>query len=120
MSAFDSQALDAIAFQLVAALERYEAHTEVLLRAWPDMERYREVSGGIDTIRLYCAALPTLSVQFVGLLIAHAELIHCLWKKTNTPAAGNDVERAAEQHSGGISALRNKALRLMGSASLRH
>jgi hypothetical protein len=113
MAASDIQALDAIAFQLVAALERYEASTETLVSGWPDMDGYRVVSAGIDEIRMYSAALPTLSVQFVTLLIAHAELIHCLWKLINSPAADDGVARALDQHRASIAGLRTKALRLM-------
>jgi len=35
------------------------------------MERYRTVGECIEDIRRYAAALPTVSVQFVALLIAH-------------------------------------------------
>jgi hypothetical protein len=120
MSAFDYQALDAIASQLVNTLERYEADTDALVRGWPDMDRYRTVSEQIDQIRLYCTGLPTVSVQFVGLLIAHAELIHCLWKKTNSPAASNEIGSALDQHRNGIADLRAKAERLLGTPAQRH
>src|SRR4051812_43655611 len=80
MSAFQSAALDAIAMQLGAALDAYEEATERMIAGWPDMERYALVSQLVEKIRMFCAALPELRVQWAELLIAHAELVHHLWR----------------------------------------
>ena len=115
MSAHPKAQLDAIAFQLAATIESYERHVEALLVAWPDMERYRTVSEGIEEIRRYTSALPTVSVQFVALLIAHTELIHALWKQTNVPgqAANRALVPAREQHGKCVAALRHKCRGLL-------
>lgn len=115
MSAHPQAQLDAIAFQLAATIESYEQHVGALVAAWPDMERYRTVSESIEEIRRYALALPTLSVQFVALLIAHTELVHALWKQTNDPghAANQALAPAREQHGECIAALRHKCMRLL-------
>ena len=81
MSASHAPVLDAIAMQLVAALDRYEGDVGTMLETWLDMERYRAVSAQVEEIRLYSATLPQVSVPWVELLIAHAELVHCLWRQ---------------------------------------
>lgn len=109
MSAPQFRALDAVAFQLAALLEKYEEDVEELASRWPDTTLYTRVSREIDEMRLLCASLPLLSVPWVHLLISHAELMHCLWKCT---AGGKS--RAAEDckanHYIAIRALREKCL----------
>ncbi|MGV3571369.1 MAG: hypothetical protein ACO1PB_12280 [Ramlibacter sp.] len=121
MSASSAPALDAIAFQLAAALDRYELEFDALARHWPEMEQYAGVSGRMDELRVYSASLPDLSVQYVSLLIAHAELVHGLWK-TQT-AGGYPAESLAgarEEHRAAIAELRRKCLRLLaGMAAAR-
>lgn len=119
MSASQAPALDAVALQLARALEDYEAATAAMVAAWPDMELYRSVSGQVERIRMYSGALPALSVQWVELLIAHAELVHLLWQtqygKAATDSAQVTVRR--ERHSGCVRALRSRCLSLAGEAS---
>lgn len=115
MSAHDQPQLDAIAFQLVAAVESYEQEVDLLLAAWPDMEQYRAVSERIEAVRRYAAALPTVSVQFVALLIAHTELVHALWQQTNDRRAvdRHELQPACEQHRRCAAALRLKCKSLL-------
>lgn len=80
MSASHAPALDAIAFQLVASLEKYAADVGRMVDTWLDMDLYRDVSEQVEEIRLYSAALPAFSSAWVELLIAHAELVHSLWR----------------------------------------
>jgi hypothetical protein len=118
MSASEAPALDAIAMQLVAALDAYELDTATMIAAWPDLDHYAEVSEKVETIRMYCAALPEVSVPWVELLIAHAELIHHLWRVqyalVKVEGAGDHLATVRERHAVAIVALRNRCLRAVG------
>jgi hypothetical protein len=120
MSASASAAVDAVAFQLSAALEKYGHDAEKLIRDWPDMDLYREVSTQIDGLRMYSSALPHARVQWVELLIAHAELVHGLWRcEYGAPASGQREQLAQlrERHADCVAALRSRCLRVItGSA----
>lgn len=113
MSASHASALDAIAFQLVAALENYEAAVERMLAGWPDLEGYREVSDRVEKIRLYSSALPDLRVQWVEVLISHAELVHFLWRMqyADRDAARAQIGGVREQHGHAVRALRERCMR---------
>lgn len=115
MSASPSHALDAIAFQLVAALEKYDADADAMVENWPDLDRYREVSAQIENIRMYSAALSDVRVQWVELLIAHAELIHFLWrvKFGESLDAKAQIASVREHHADCVVALRNRSLRVI-------
>ena len=79
MSASHRPALPVIAEQLSSALQHYDETISDMIEAWPDPERYHDVSLQIDEIRMYCSALDETRVQWVELLISHAEMIHLLW-----------------------------------------
>ena len=118
MSASQSSAFDAIAFQLVAALEPYERDAAALLAHWPDLERYREMSEGIERVRLYSSSLPEVRVHWVELLITHAELVHCLWRDqygNGVPPADATLALLQERHSECVAALRDRCLRIFRS-----
>jgi len=119
MSASHAPALDAIAFQLVAALERYDHNVETLLATWPgpDLNLYREVCEQIDSIRMYSSALPELRVAWVELLIGHAELVHTLWKAQRS--GDEDVARVRAHHGHSVATLRHRCVRLLQGASAR-
>jgi hypothetical protein len=89
MSASQAPALTAIAFQLLAALETYERDVAVMLKAPLDPEAYRRVSKHIDTMRMYAAELPVLSVAWVEVMIRHFELTHGLWRVQHAPEAAD-------------------------------
>jgi hypothetical protein len=115
MSASEAPALDAIAFQLAAALEKYDLDVNRMVDTWLDMERYRVVSEEIDRIRLYSSALPSLNVHWVELLIAHAELVHSLWRLRfrEEEADREKLQQVRERHSRCIESLRVRCLRLL-------
>jgi hypothetical protein len=120
MSAPPSAALSAITFQLAATLDTYELLFDKLMRNWPDMEGYGAVSRSIDELRLYSASLPELAVQYVSLLIAHSELVHCLWKGTTPGGCPDDhLADAREGHRLAIAALRRKCLRALAEQAAR-
>ena len=103
-------AADAVAFQLVALLEQYEGDADRLATTWLDMELYARVSREVEEMRLYCASLPQVSVAWVRLLIAHAELIHCLWKTGHSSGASPQVAQCSSQHGRAVTELRQKCL----------
>jgi hypothetical protein len=115
MSAAQSHAFDAIAFQLVAALEKYDADADAMVDTWPDLELYRGVSAQIESIRMYSAALPEVRVQWVQLLIAHAELVHFLWREKYGERLAPDegIAGVRENHRDAVAALRNRCLRFI-------
>ena len=115
MSASAAPALDAIAFQLAAALEHYETRVSSVVAAWPDLEGYADASAQMDKIRLYSESLPDLRVQWVDLLITHAELVHHLWRSQDgVPGAhAARVAPALEQHLDAVAALSNSCHRVM-------
>ncbi|MEJ5988561.1 hypothetical protein WG902_01080 [Ramlibacter sp. PS3R-8] len=115
MSALDKSAVEAIALQLVDALERYAADTTQLVANWPDLERYRSVSEQIDQIRLFVSGLPEARVQWVELLIAHAELVHLLWRAHygHGGVTLDDTLHARLHHTDSVAALRSSCLRMV-------
>lgn len=106
-------ALEAIASQLLEALDQYEAGTGAMITAWPDLDRYHEVSDLVEKIRMYSSALPQARVQWVELLIAHAELVHVLWRAQygHYPGARSQVEEVRAHHADCVRALRQRCLR---------
>jgi hypothetical protein len=117
MSASEAPALDAIAFRLAAALEEYERDVARMVDTWLDMDLYRDVSEQVEEIRMFTAALPQLSVPWVELLIAHAELVHSLWR-LRFQDVETDRERfgeVREHHTACIHSLRSRCVRLLSS-----
>ena len=115
MSAPQSAAVEAIAFQLAAALEKYATDTTAMIEGWPDLELYRSVSDEVEKIRMYSSALPETRVQWVELLIAHAELIHFLWRMQygKQRDAQTELVNVREHHADCIAALRQRCMRAM-------
>ena len=116
MSAFDGPALNAIAAQLVGALDQYDADVAAMLEAWPRYESYHALSGQIEQIRMYSSALSEARVQWVELLISHAELVHVLWRSQYGRAPDKSREQVAsmrERHHDSVLALRGRCIRLI-------
>jgi hypothetical protein len=115
MSAAQSDAVDAIGFQLLAALEKYEADVAAMIGSWPDLDRYREVSEQVEHIRMYSSALQEVRVQWVEVLITHAELVHVLWKAQygRPDGAREKIETVRSHHADAVLALRNRCLRIL-------
>lgn len=120
MTVSDLQALHAIALHMAAALDNYELDTETMIAAWPDFECYRRVSEEVDRLRMYSSGLPATSVQWAELLIAHAELVHYLWRNCYGGGGGSAeaFERVREHHADCVTALRNRCARIAGSGRL--
>jgi len=114
MSGSQALALDAVALQLRAALDQYEADVNGMVDEWLDMERYHAVSEQIERIRQYSAALPALRVQWMELLIAHAELVHSLWRRRfqEVDADRQLLAQSRERHARCVQSLRERCLRM--------
>lgn len=112
------QAFQAIALQMAEALETYEQDAEAMIAGWPDFERYRTVSEDIDRLRMYSSGLPATSVQWAELLIAHAHLVHCLWRECYGGGGGDAqaFEQVRDRHADCIAALRSRCARLARSS----
>jgi hypothetical protein len=115
MSAPPSEVLQAVALQLVEALEQYGEDSERMVEGWPDLELYRCVSDQVEAIRQYSSALPEVRVQWVELLIAHAELIHFLWrlKYGESKDVQAQIESVRQHHVDCIAALRRRTERFL-------
>ena len=121
MSASQAPALDAIALQLAAALDAYDRDAAAMVARWPDTELYRGLGEQLEKIRMYSNALPAAGVQWVELLIAHAELMHQLWQAQSGGTAYGRAQLAArrDRHADCVLALRNRCLQLVAQAG-RH
>jgi hypothetical protein len=115
MSAPQFQALSAIAFQLAATLDAYEEAVIAMLAAPTDPELYRRVSGQVDQMRMYAAALPTLSGAWVEVLIRHFELTHGLWRAHREPGAAAVPELHAQLRDS-VQRLSKRCIQLMPAA----
>ncbi|MGV3570478.1 MAG: hypothetical protein ACO1PB_07755 [Ramlibacter sp.] len=115
MSASQTPARLAIASQLMAALDAYERDTVSMVAAWPDLERYRCASEQVESIRNFSAALPEVRVAWVELLIAHAELVHFLWRMQygDQPATRLELGPVRDRHGACVAALRTGCLALL-------
>ena len=105
--------LNAMAVELCMALDRYEQDVEDLVRGWPDPARYRRVTEGMEHVRTASAFLPRLSISFIALLIAHAELMQSLWDSRDAKQPSEAVWPTVEQHRGAVFRLREACLTIM-------
>lgn len=115
MTASSAPALDAIAFQLAARLEDYEGDVDRMVDTWLDMELYQEVSARIEEIRAMTTAVPQLSVPWVELLVAHAELVHSLWRLRFQELDADRVllQQVRSRHVDCVRTMRSRCLRLL-------
>lgn len=114
MSECECQATQAAAHELEAWLAEYEAHVRQLVVTWLDMDLYHTVSAEIDEIRNVCAAAPELSAPWVDLLVSHAELVYCLWRRgqpEQRPGSG-EVRQHLREHLRCIARLAERCRRL--------
>lgn len=115
MSSSPAPVFDALATQLALALDRYDADVAAMVDTWLDLERYHQVSADIEEIRMLCGDLPHLSMPWVELLIAHAELVHWLWRLQFEPSDIDAAGLAAlrERHAASLAALRGRCAQAM-------
>lgn len=114
MSASQAPTLESVALQLGVGLGRYDEAVTAMLQSWPDMERYAEVSKRIEDIRVLAGMLPRLASIWVELLIAHAELVHGLWRiqYADPQAPAGILEPLCRHHARCVGDLRAGCARL--------
>jgi hypothetical protein len=111
MSIAAFRAVSAIAFELAAEVEAYEADAAQLPAA-PFNDVYERVSQRMDKIQSLSASVPALSVAAVALLIAHAEFIYALWHESRIQSpARRSIEEIVREHREAAAALRRACLR---------
>lgn len=103
---------DAIAMQLLAALEKYDRELLPLARGY-DPERYADLAQQFDQLRLYAASLPELSVTWVGVLVSRAEMTFNLFKAQQDAQARSAVVEFIDRHRVEVEELRGACARLI-------
>lgn len=114
MSAAQAPALSAIAFQLAAALDVYEQDVALLVRTPLDPEIYHRVGGHMDQMRMYAAALPSVAVPWVEVMIRHFELTHGQWRQQGSEHV--DLRQLHGHLRTAVQALARKCVQLMPAA----
>lgn len=71
----------------LAALESYQGQVRRLIARPHDAELYQAVSTAMDAVRGHCRELPGATGAWIGLLIAHAELVQALWRAADAAAS---------------------------------
>ena len=94
-----------LAFQLAAALERYDAAMSVLLETWLEPDLYVATVDELKGIKILAAAFPNFTVLVIELSITHSELVHALWSGDRPPP------KLLERHCKCLEELRSKAVR---------
>lgn len=113
MSVVESRAFAAIALELLATLERYEADCARLATEGVGSEVYERANAAMDDIQRWSLALPALLLPSAALLIARSEFVQALWNRatgeTQPPVRG--VEEIAREHRLAIENLRRACWR---------
>jgi hypothetical protein len=101
------------AAHVAALVEQYEEHVRRLVANRADLQLHARVADELDQIRRHCAGVPELSMPWVMLLIAHAELVHSLWQgRTAGAPAGADREHRLQNVVAPAPQLRRSCLKL--------
>lgn len=116
MSASQASALSAIAFQLAATLEAYEEDVAALVRFPLASDIYLRVSRHVDAMRMYSAALPSLSGAWVEVLIRHFELTHALLRAQKQGHPAVVAEQFHQQLREAVGRLRQLCVRAIAAA----
>jgi hypothetical protein len=104
----------AIAFQLSAALENYQALVDDLANPWSQRKLYERLGRQFDQVRMLKGAFPDLSVPMVEVLICHVELMKALWSSNTAPHRPGPqfIEDLRRKHREAVKAMREKCLRV--------
>lgn len=71
------------ALQLISEVERYQEWVEAFVSAPHDHAVYDRLSRAMEALRLSCIGVLELSIPYLGLLVAHAELVRARWRVDN-------------------------------------
>lgn len=109
-------ALKPLVFQLVAALEKYQADFDVLVRTRFDPGLCRAVIRELGEIQTLSAALPQLAVDMLDVIGRHVELVGLLLKRgvgSSEPVGAADIGTLRSVHRSTVDAMHGKCLRLL-------
>ena len=109
-------ALRCSAFDLITALDAYDAASTQLVARWLDMELYEDFSKQLDAIRERGVSAPALTVLSLQLVIAHSELVCLMWQHSSVGVSATKMQEVQARHSHSIDALRAAAARLLRNA----
>ena len=106
--------LTAVAFQLSAALERYQMHVDSLKDPWSQRRQYDLVREAFDEVRMLKGALPELSVMMVEVSICHVELMKALWLAGSSCESHDTgaLQELRDRHGALLTAMRERCLRV--------
>jgi hypothetical protein len=104
------------ASEALAALERYQLHVTRLAGNWLDMDLYHSVSADIEQVRRSCHGVPHLAGPWVNLLIAHAELMHALWRGSRPGGSGEQRQELLARTRAACLSLQDVCMQLLKAA----
>jgi hypothetical protein len=104
----------AATFQLLALLDRYEQDTAELIDTCSP-ELYVRWGNDFEEMRLIALSVLDLHVPWLHVLISRAELVHAMWQLSAGRPCPRPLPELAAPHQDAITALRNRALRLIRS-----
>lgn len=102
-------------FDLVSALDSYEAAGTRLVESWFDIHAYAAFGRQIEGIREHAVPVPALTVLALQLFIAHCELVSTMWQNAAVGVSAAAISEAGRRHAVAVAALRMAAARLPAS-----
>lgn len=82
-------------------------------RTWLDMDRYAGFSSEVDQLKAQTASFPELIAPWVSVLIAHTELMFCLWNVGQGSVDHcSEVQGCLRNHREAAEILRSACLRI--------
>lgn len=105
------RALSAVAFELAAALQAYQADFAAFVAGPCSLAPCRTASRRLDDVVRLRGALPELAVPMVELLVCHTELVHVVFGAV----ACSTVQRGdlLQRHREAVEAMQARCLRMV-------
>lgn len=111
-------ALKPVVFRLAAALEKYQADFDVLVRTRFDPGLCRAVIRELGEIQNLSAALPQLAADMLEVITRHVELLGLLLRRGGAgaePVGAAEIGSLRSAHRSTVDAMHGKCLRLLTS-----
>lgn len=110
--------LKPLVFRLAAALEKYQADFDLLVRTRFDPGLCRSVIRELGEIQNLSAALPQLAADMLDVIGRHVALVGLLLKRaacSGEVAGAGDIGTLTSMHRSTVAAMHGKCLRLLAS-----
>ena len=107
--------LSVVEFLTIAALERYQATWDQLIRYWFDKECCRKANVELEEIRKLVLALPRLSADVMEVTMRHAQLLRALLKRDRLQPGEAEVTALRNKHRAAIRAVRAKCVHYLAA-----